>query len=565
MSNSFCASCGQELKIEGQAFCTNCGAPVQSGASSAEEFTPLNFDFQGQKFPDFSEDAFTHHQANLVIVGTAAESWFPGKSIDAQGLARYISAPLPEFASQYSINENFLGSEKIFEDYESILWEDSTIGARFLEQMSKRGASISHGYFGRQVEVPTPDGKTELLPLSTPLDLYAGNWGLSEGTPFLQKGQVFKSKKSGKEFVYWHIDALVNTRYFTEEPKNNLALRIGIPHYLQTAMYLAETPFPSSLISGMTSRESSFGIDGAKTPRPLIRHQRDGISVARIDSDQGPQAVSLWAPELIQLGYLFSDDMSDEEMYESLPTACDGISKIAEIIVDGFANWRPGSDLDFQACLMSEYPFDETPEDFKFGALVPGVIYGVLCQRTLQAYGESYSALQDAIAKNDGEGIRSNLIQFLILVDSGIGSSICHAANSFANTAIELGMDWDVVLMLEYISTIDVDSQGVNALSNLVRFFIEKDNFAEANKYLDLALEKTKRMGPNLETLSHWAPWDGSGEENIYLEIFESALTVKSELGKSAELKSAAQRVIDYCDTRKITPELLNTAKAILN
>lgn len=109
-----------------------------------------------------------------------------------------------------------------------------------------------------------------------------------------------------------------------------------------------------------------------------------------------------------------------------------------------------------------------------------------------------------------------------------------------------------------------MDSQGVNALSNLILSKIKQERFSEADKLLKVALEKCKAAGPNLNTLSYFTAWDGSNEEPIFIEIFESALLVKAQLGKKAGLREVANQVVEYCGKRSIEPDVLATAQQYL-
>lgn len=445
------------------------------------------------------------------------------------------------------------------------MWKDSAFGDRFIRILEKRGAAVAHGYFGRIAQIDPPDGTVEQIPLSTPIDLYTGRWGLSDGTEFAQIGQVFKSKKDGSEIVYWHFDAFANTRYSLFPSAKDLSSKVFIPRYLQIAAFLAETPFPSALAGsmGVNTRDGLFG-PSENMPRPLIRHQRDGISIGLVRNSQGVQEISFWAPELYQFGYAFSDQMSDQEIYDALPPVCDGIPKVAEIIVDGFAHWLPNSDLDFQACLMSDFTLGDEYAIYEAGALVPGVLYGQLCQRSTAVYNHIEVVTREAITRADNETYDSCINVLETLFEFGIGSISSHAANTFASHLLERGLGVDIDAMLEYFSKIDVDSQGVNALSNLILSKIKQKKYSEADKLLKVALEKCKAAGPNLDTLSYFTAWDGSNEEPIFLEIFESALLVKAQLGKKAGLREVANQVVEYCGKRSIEPSVLLSAKEYL-
>ena len=567
MTNLFCTSCGTEYRRIGQEYCAMCGAPSDSNsASSSEPFDPQSFSFNPRPFDGFGDGVFSFHNANLEIVIGSSERWFAGEYTPAEKIAKKIEGGIPEWSSEWSLNEHFTDGQDFFNDFEAILWENSKFGARFISLLKAAGAHVDHGYYGRTVVYDKEDGTKEVIPLSTPIDIYSGIWALSDGTRFIQKGQAFKSKLDGHEIVFWNIDALINSRASLVPVNNSASHLVLIPHLLQVATYLAETPFPSPLSGslGLFRREATFGEGNVNPPRPATRFQKDAISWGLVTNKGENQAIGLWAPELYQHGYVFTDSMSDEEISAAIPAVCDGLPKILEILVDGYANWPEDSELNFQLSLQSGSSQCEDEEFYKYGLYVPGQIYGALCNRSIERYNELY-AQQDALEKQGKTNeVLDGLMDFKYLADFGMGSIICHSANTYSFNVIPKSLELNPEEMLKYFKDIDVDSQGTNAISNLLLHFIYRKNFKEADSYIDEALAMSERPGPNLETVSHFHNWDGSFEIEITLEILESALTIKEALGDKKGVRKIAEHTLDYCTKKAPDSELIERAEKLL-
>lgn len=543
MTNFFCTSCGTEYRRIGQEFCAMCGTPSDpQGLAAENEFDPHVHQFSPQKIDGYGEGVFSFHNANLEIVIGSSERWFDGNE------------------SYFTDGEDFFGS------FESILWEDSKFGQRFISLLEAAGAHISHGYYGRTAVFDREDGTQEVVPLSNPIDLYSGIWSLSDGSPFIQKGQVFKSKEDGREIVFWNIDALVNSRYSLTSIEKSASHQLHIPHLLQVATYLAETPFPSPLAGsfGMFQRKDSFGEDNQNPPRPVTRFQRDGIALNLVRSNGQNQAIGLWAPELYQHGYVFTDSMTDEEISSAIPAVCDGLPRILEILVDGYANWPEDSELNFQLSLGSGSSQCEDEEFYKYGLYVPGQVYGALCSHSTERYNQIY-VRQEALKENGKfDEFIVGLSDFKYLADFGMGSISCHSANTYSFNAISMSLELNPEEMLKYFKDIDVDSQGTNAISNLILYYVKHKKFKAADSLIDEALVMSERPGPNLETVSHFHNWDGDFETAIALEILESALTIKEELGDTKGLRKIAERTLGYCEKKSPQSDLVARAEKLL-
>ena len=567
MTDLYCSSCGTEYRRVDQEFCAMCGAPSDlSGSSKSDLFDLQGFNFHPRAMEGFDNGVFSFHNANLNLVVGAAERWFEGTSAPAEKIAKRVSGEIPPWSTEWSVNQNFTDGEDFFNGYEAILWENSDFGQRFIALLKAAGAHVDHGYYGRTAVFDKEDGTKEVLPLSTPIDIYSGIWALSDGTRFIQKGQVFQSKRDGHEIVFWNIDALVNSRPSLTSVDNSASHLLNIPHLLQVATYLAETPFPSPLTGsfGIFQRAQSFGEGNSNPPRPVTRFLRNGIAWGLMRTNGQNQAIGLWAPELYQHGYIFTESMSDDEISLAIPAVCDGLPKILEVLVDGYANWPADSDLNFQLSLGSGSSQCEDEEFYKYGLYVPGQIYGALCNRSIERYNELYEQ-QDALEKQGKTNeVLDGLMDFKYLADFGMGSIICHSANTYSFNVIPKSLELNPEEMLKYFKDIDVDSQGTNAISNLLLHFIYRENFKEADSYIDEALAKSERPGPNLETVSHFHNWDGSFEIEITLEILESALTIKEALGDKKGVRKIAERTLDYCTKKAPHSELIERAEKLL-
>jgi hypothetical protein len=256
--------------------------------------------------------------------------------------------------------------------------------------------------------------------------------------------------------------------------------------------------------------------------------------------------------------------MSDEEISMAIPAVCDGLPKILEILVDGYANWPADSDLNFQLSLGSGTSQCDDGEFYKYGLYIPGQIYGALCARSYERYDEIYAIQEELERKGNVEEFLEGLSEYKFLSDFGIGSIVCHSANTYAVGATAGSLEPSPEKMLKYFIDVDVDSQGMNAMSNLIIDYMHRKDYKAADSYLDRALLMTERPGPNLETVSHFHSWDGGLEVAITLEILESALTIKEALGDKTGLRKIAERTLEYCGKKAPESELIQRAEKLL-
>jgi hypothetical protein len=138
----------------------------------------------------------------------------------------------------------------------------------------------------------------------------------------------------------------------------------------------------------------------------------------------------------------------------------------------------------------------------------------------------------------------------------GTGSIFVHAANTLAHTVIknEIEFESPIETMLYSFKEIDVDSQGFNALSNLILLKTRSGFYFDAIKLIEEALPLCLRVGPNLNTKSHFTSIDGLNEISIAEEVYENALICFGMLAKKEELLNTMSQIREFCKRRKSSP-----------
>jgi hypothetical protein len=76
-------------------------------------------------------------------------------------------------------------------------------------------------------------------------------------------------------------------------------------------------------------------------------------------------------------------------------------------------------------------------------------------------------------------------------------------------------------------------------------------------------LRLSHQVNPKPCCLERPSAHDGSVEVSIFIEVFESALTVKSELNRTVEVKQIAQMALEFCEKYSADSELLRTAQRL--
>jgi hypothetical protein len=397
--------------------------------------------------------------------------------------------------------------------------------------------------------------------------LVLGTWGTSDGLPFPQIGRIYKSTTTGEELIYWHIEALVRTRYAAKDRLPHFSNLIRIPSLLQNFFYLCETPFPSSMVT--MPRSMAYGVDFEqipRIPRPLIQIEEDARAIY-IDINNIGQANTYFAPELTRLGYVIKDDLSDDELRTYIPGMFDTLMQIPNLILDGFSNHDFDAELSFQARLGTDIAFVEELLHAECGWIVPAMIYGALCERSNRRYNEIYPLLKQAIEVKNVEDLDRVIDSFIKLTVLAVGEIFGHTVNTLAFTVIneKQSASEDFAKMIDYASQYPVDYQDLNALSNLANFQIKMGRIDLAEEAIDRAIPKVETgfMGVINQTNSILFS-DSNANEAIDCEVYETYFLIKSQLGKIAECKAIAEKAKAFAEKVSGAENLLATAKSYL-
>ena len=500
--------------------------------------------FQSKQRDDFGPEAFTFRHANILMTIAMAKNWLgDDECISATKFYKDLKIDdVPDWVQEIEVHKSLIGTDRYFEKATRIGWSESKIGKKFQEQAQRVGA-LTH-------LMPCPQDLSQ--------DILTGNWKLCDGTTLIQMGEVWRDNSNGKEFIYWHIDALVRTRPPLLKPENDLATKLFIPYIFQSASYLSESPFPSTPIV-MKSREAQFGYSDKKDiPKIAIHTENNCRNFGTTYEGDQMQAIFLWTPQITRYGYIFEEKDISGTMDEALITVFDALPKVGDILADGYCNWGPDSELSFQAsCFADRSIF--SPEEYApifIGEYVPGSIYAELDFRALHVYNNSYQALYEGMQEDNEELVNAGLSGFYDLMNYGCGSSVGHSVNAlifaqFNNPESFLGeksepryQEWlhDSKMFLNFVTKFDIDFQNANAYSNLASIHIDEGEFAEAQKCVTAGLHILETANPN-KSVS--LLWDSNPKAilPIKLELMMHQVSIYMEKGEKSQANKLAKEI----------------------
>jgi hypothetical protein len=450
---------------------------------------------------------------------------------------------VPDWAQEIEVHKSLVNTDRYFEKATRIGWSESKIGKKFQEQAERVGA-LTH-------LMPSPQDLSQ--------DILAGNWKLCDGTTLIQMGEVWKDNSNGKEFIYWHIDALVRTRPPILKPENDLATKLFLPYLFQSASYLSESPFPSTPIV-MKSREAQFGYaDKKDIPKIAIHTENNCRNFGTTYEGDQMQAIFLWTPQITRYGYVFEDKDISGTMDEALITVFDALPKVGDILADGYCNWGPDSELSFQAsCFADRSLF--SPEEYApifIGEYVPGSIYAELDFRALHVYNNSYQAFYEGMQEDNEELVNAGMGGFYDLINNGCGASVGHSVNAlifaqFNNPESFLGeksepryQEWlhDSKMFLKFVTKFDIDFQNANAYSNLALIHIDEGEFAEAQKCVTAGLHILETANPNKSVSLLWES-NPKAILPIKLELMMHQVSIHMENDEKALANKLAKEIV---------------------
>ena len=494
---------------------------------------------------NFNVEAFTFKNANLLASIAAAQSWFGGPLI---GLKQVIEKgsdgfEYPEWTNDLQVSKSLLNSEKIFSTAKRTAWSNSKFATHFSESMAGLGATIQM--------VPCPQDNS--------LEIISGTWSLSNGEQFAIMGEVWVDSKSGKEFVYWYFDALVRTRPATSQIASNTTTRYFLPYLFQSCGYLSETMFPSDQTVTQT-REQTFGFEDSNLAPRLAFHTEENYYHLAITSDGNQLAVNyFWTPETTRYGYIFHEVDDLTSYFNAMSVATEALPKVADLLVDGYANYPSESEIPFQnSCFSDSVIFGQgVLWHFEEGIFIPGPIYVDMEFRTIELYAKSQDVAQIGIQRKDAALLLAGLNGYQEIISKGVGASIAHAANSYVytqtsagNTLLALsdeakaGFKDYAVEILNFVTRLPVDLQDANSCSNLATIEVSRENFKEALDAVNLGINKLKEnrrhypqsmMGNSIPELN----------PGIKLELFATKAELLYRSGNKEKAKEVANDILE--------------------
>lgn len=455
----------------------------------------LDYEFENTTQENFSPEAFTFRHTYTVYVQMLALNWFGTDPVTLRtALETSKGIPVSSIFVHSGVEDDFLGEPKVdrsllntdavFKDCEIISWSDSQIALRWQKALERHGVQLSlHG-----------------SPQDMNIQVISGKWKLFDGiTAMPIMGEAWKNKKTGKEFVYWFIDALSRSRKLEVSPKEFPSHKFFIPEFLQRAGYLSETLFPSTMMV-VRDRMMQFGVtDQAQLPSIAIDVQSDYYVLGVNSNPAELNARMEWSPETTRYGYIIDDQVPFETVDQVIFQVVDALPKVASILADGFSHWNFDEEIGFQDALITDLyrKNAENLPNYRIGILVPSPLYVPLVERTNLSYALLEQLARDEKQMGSAENEKFYREGLFGLVNIGVGTGPVHAMNSLyfrvANRDDLSKRDpqarQNITDLHMYFSDWNFDKQNANALSNLAMLQLNWGDFDRALKSANLALE----------------------------------------------------------------------------
>ena len=441
-----------------------------------EEDYYFTFDvpFVSKPQEDYSPESFTYGHSYVQFVQLMSRDWFGDNPVTlrqalkdcvvvkAENEYRPPADGEVDILGEPTVDQYILDGYRAFDGCERISWSKSKIAKRWQATLESKGVALN--------EMKSPQDAT--------IEIIMGNWAHFDGqTPLPIIGEAWRDKKSGREFIYWFIDALSRTRKPIVPPQEHPSHLFYYPEYLQRIGYLSETIFPSSMVR-MRNRAMEFGVESEdELPRVAIHVESDYYVMGASQAEGGFNVRFDWSPETTRYGYIVDESVPFEGENEIVPQLVNALPKVASYLMDGFCNWNFGDQINFQDELFNDLLISEEYADniYKVGFSVPGAAYSILAWKSVLSY-----ALLDQLV-NDPSRMKLPDAQMFYraglfrLAQNGIGPAAVHALNSLYFTIIKednlnetpFEARKKISEILRYFSSYQFDRQDANALSNL--------------------------------------------------------------------------------------------------
>ena len=434
----------------------------------------LDHSFISKPQEDYSPESFTFQHAYMNFVYLMAKDWFGENPVpirEALKRSELINADdfyAPkgndeiDFLGEPAVDRSFIKSYSRFDGCERISWSSSDIAKRWQKKLEGKGINF------HQMKSPQ----------NLELDIIVGNWILFDGNTVLPIiGEAWKDNKTGKEFVYWFIDALARTRKTSVPPLEYPSHQFFYPELFQRIGYLSETVFPSSMVR-IRNRNMEFGVEIDEHAPQIALHVESDYYVMGIS--QGEKDLNVrydWAPEATRYGYIIDELVPFETVDEIVIQLVNALPKVASILMDGFANWSFKEEISFQSELFTDLDLSDSDNQdiFCIGLNVPGPAYCALAWKSVMSY-----ALLDELQRNeklmsDFDNVMFHRAGLFRIANQGIGPATVHALNTLYFkiitqddvTTIDISAREKIETILTYFTQFPFDRQDANAFSNL--------------------------------------------------------------------------------------------------
>ena len=497
-----------------------------------------SLEFKPQALEGYSARSFTFDNCTNSSTKKSALAWFGGETTDSESFIKHLrkNFKIPPWAQESVIASELLGTDKIFKDATRVSWSNSSFALQF--------SSILDDVFATTQLTVSPNAPG--------VEVLTGIWLLSTRHPFVVTGELWRDNKSGNQFIYWHFDAVISSRHFHLKP--HPSVQFFLPLFFQSAAFLSETSDPDTRAK-TPSRQNIFGVDDAALMPQLAFHSvKDYYHAVITLTDDVPELTYEWTAETVRYGYIFKqvEDLRKNEI--AIAIAASALPKVADILVDGFYNY-PSKFQTRTASDTSIYP-DGALQHFEIGRFLPGPFAQYVDLESLILSMKCDELLEEAITKKSATKMRVALNGYLEIVSNGSGASVPHSINGYVYNMLHyggtvLGLDDDeradihdyMAKLLKYVSTMPVDLQDANGLSNLALIEIARKRFNDAlqavNSGILLLKEDRSHIPASLfgNSVPNENPW-------IKLELFATRAELLYRSGDSKKAKELAEKVL---------------------
>jgi hypothetical protein len=531
----------------------------------------IDHSFISKPQEDYSPESFTFPHAYMNFVSLMAKDWFGDNPVpirEALKRSKLVNADdfyAPkgkdevDFLGEPAVDRSIIKSYSRFDGCERISWSSSDIAKRWQKTLESKGVNFH--------ELKSPQ--------NLELDIIMGNWILFDGNSVLPIiGEAWKDTKTGKEFVYWFIDAVARTRKISVPPLEYPSHQFFYPELFQRVGYLSETVFPSSMIR-VRDRNMEFGVEKDENAPKIALHVQADYYVMGIS--QGEKELNVrydWAPEVTRYGYVVDELVPFESVDEIVIQLVNALPKVASILMDGFANWSFSEKISFQSELFTDLDLSdsEASDIFRIGLNVPGPAYCALAWKSVMSY-----AMLDELQRNDKimntfENMMFHREGLFRIANQGVGPAAVHALNTLYFriisqddvTTIDVSAREKIEEIITFFTQYPFDRQDANAFSNLALLQTAWGKHKEALVSADkgIALFNTELQQKHVTEMS------GGGQFYpiiIKWELYLTKARVLVLLNKSEQAKEPLVSLIREARAMKFSGQELADAEGLLS